>query len=266
MRGGGDQRHWLAVLGDDHDGEAGNVRAALAWFLAHGRLDDLADMAWALWVPAWINGRIDEGRRLAQAALDADGELSDRSRARLARGRSASFQMWSGDHDAAIGALRRGRRAGASPRRRRGGRGGDARREHDRRPRRGRGARRATGRRCAGDATSGSATRGARRRRSTCWVGCYVSQERFDGDADVFERTLAASLAAGDEQFTAMAEVNLAEYAPPRRRRRARRRAVARRAPIAIDPLRLLYSVAYLLDAARSAGRGDAATRPERPG
>jgi len=36
----------LAVFRDD-DGDAGNLRAALAWYLQHGELDDFAAMAWA---------------------------------------------------------------------------------------------------------------------------------------------------------------------------------------------------------------------------
>jgi hypothetical protein len=105
---GGDQRRWLSVLGGEEDGEAGNIRAALAWFLDHRRLDELADMAWALWVPAWINGRIEEGRRIAGAGLGLGGDLSELSRARLLVV-LGTFEMWSGDHVAATESLRRGR-------------------------------------------------------------------------------------------------------------------------------------------------------------
>ena len=75
-----------------------------------------------------------------------------------------------------------------------------------------------------------------------------VSQERFDGAAHVFERTLEASSAAGDEQFSAMAEVNLAEcrlHAGDADACRTLLRSCADRH----RSLRLLYSVAYLLDA-----------------
>src|SRR5207249_4104689 len=62
---GSEQVRWLRRLGGDGEGDADNLRAAMAWFLRHGRLDDFADMGWALWVPAWINGQLEEGHRLA---------------------------------------------------------------------------------------------------------------------------------------------------------------------------------------------------------
>ena len=78
---GPDQATWFAMLGGDEVGEVGNLRAALAWYLQHRELDDVAEMAWALWIPAWINGLIDESRTLARSALDAAGTMSERSRA-----------------------------------------------------------------------------------------------------------------------------------------------------------------------------------------
>ena len=245
----GDQRKWLAVLGDEHDGEAGNIRAALTWYLSHGRgedIDDLADMAWSLWVPAWINGRIDEGRRVAGAALDAGADVSDRSRARLLIVLGL-FQMWSGDHDAAQGVLDEGSRIArelgdeeievasilgrsmiAGPRE------GEDRAED-----------------LAVDAAEifrrlGDAWGEAAALNVLGWV--RVAQERFDGSGSLLERSLRSSSTARDEQFCALSEVNLAEYrlhagdvdgaaellGSSVRRHRA---------------LRLPYSVAYLLDA-----------------
>ena len=96
---GPDQRRWLERLG--RDGEADNFRTAMAWFLQESQLDDLVEMAWALWVPAWINGQLDEGRRLARAALAADGTMSAQSRARLLVV-AGMFDMWSGEHGVAL--------------------------------------------------------------------------------------------------------------------------------------------------------------------
>ena len=261
----GDQQHWLAVLGDDHDGEAGNIRAALTWYLSHGRLedlDDLADMAWSLWVPAWINGRIDEGRRIAGAALEAGGDVSDRSRARLLVVQGL-FQMWAGDHAAAQHVLDEGSRIAEEL--------GDEEIEvaavlarsmiagplegEDRAEELAEEAV-ATYRRF-GDAWGEAAALNV-----LGWV--RVAQERFDGSGDLLRRTLDASVAARDEQFCALAEVNLAEYqlhtgdvdgadellASSVRRHRA---------------LRLPYSVAYLLEAtARLAVARDDASRAAR--
>ena len=253
---GGDQRRGLELLGDDEQGEAGNVRAALIWFLAQRRLDDVADMAWALWVPVWIRGGIEEGRRTAQAALAADGAMSETARARLLVV-LGMFEMWSGDHGAATSVLQEGLALGrglgdeaivasatlaesmiAGPAE------GEARSE-----------------RLAEDALTmyrsvGDTWGEAAALNALGWL--YVSQERFDGTADVFERTLAVSLAAGDEQFSAMAEVNLAEYLLHVGQAEAAAgllaSCVARH-----RPLRLMYSVAYLLDASArlAAEQGD---------
>ena len=243
---GGDQAHWLAVLGDDEVGEAGNVRAALAWFMAHGRLDEFASMAWALWVPAWINGRIDEGRRLAEAALSAGGEMTTESRNRLLVV-LGMFEMWGGNHDAALDALREGGASAAA-----------------------RGDIEVVAPALLGESmivapTEGEARAEALSRESLqlyrqlndtwgeaavlnmlSWL--YVAQARFDGNAELFRRTVEASVAAGDAQFSALAEVNLAEYrlhdgdvdgatellVTSARRHRSQR---------------LLYSLPYLLDA-----------------
>ena len=76
----------------------------------------------------------------------------------------------------------------------------------------------------------------------------FVSQERFDRAAEVGQRTLDASLASGDEQFCAMAEVNLAEC----RLHEGDADAARTLLMSCVDrhrSLRLLYSVAYLLEA-----------------
>jgi predicted ATPase len=245
----GDQERWLAVLGDDHDGETGNIRAALSWYLSHGRgedIDDVADMAWSLWVPAWINGRVEEGRRVAGVALDAGDGASDRSRARLLIVLGI-FEMWSGDHETARQVLDEGSAIAraldddevevasllgqsmlAGPRE-----GEDRAAELADQA--------ATTFRRLGDARGEAAALNV-----LGWV--LVAQERFDGSGALLERTLAASVAARDEQFCALAEVNLAELrlhdgdldgatallASSARRHRA---------------VRLPYSIAYLLDA-----------------
>ncbi|MFN8052587.1 MAG: DUF4062 domain-containing protein [Acidimicrobiales bacterium] len=243
---GGDQHHWLRVLGGEDDGEVGNVRAALAWYLTHDRLDDVADMAWALWVPAWINGRIDEGRRTARAALAARGEMSERSRARL-QIVLGMFEMWAGNHEASVESLRSGVAIGEAL--------GD-----DSLVATAMLAESMTAGPVDGETRSeelAEETLAIYRRLGDTWGEAaalnvlgwlYVAQERFDGHEDVFERTLSTSVAAGDEQFSAMAEVNLAEY----RLHEGDVEGAAALLASCIDrhrSLRLVYSVAYLLEA-----------------
>ncbi len=243
---GGEQRRWLSVLGGDEDGEAGNIRAALAWLLDHRRLDELAVMAWSLWVPAWINGRVEEGRQMAGAALGVGGDLSEGSRSRLLVV-LGTFQMWAGDHIAATESLRLGRdlavelddetvlaAATLAQSMIAGPVGGEAQSEH-----------------LAEEALERYERLNDRWGRAAAlnalgWL--FVSQERVDRLADVAERTLEASLAAGDEQFSAMAEVNLAEYLLHQGDVDACRALLSS----CVDrhrALRLLYSVAYLLEA-----------------
>ena len=78
-----DQRQWLPVLGDEDDGEAGNLRAALAWFLDHGSSTSS---------PRWRGrcgcrrGSTAASRRAGPSPAPrwrAEGELSRQSRARL---------------------------------------------------------------------------------------------------------------------------------------------------------------------------------------
>jgi predicted ATPase len=248
-----EQGTWLTMLGDDDDGEAGNIRAALAWFIQHGELDDLADMAWALWVPAWINGRIDEGRGLAQAALESAATMSERSRGRLLVV-FGLFSMWSGRHESASTALREGHDIAVA--------NGDDEA--------------AAAAVLAASMIAGPAEGEARaeevaneslamyERLDDTWGRAaalnvlgwlYVAQERFDGNEDVFTATLSTSVAVGDQQFIAMAEVNLAE-------RHLHDGNVAEAIALLTScvsrhrVLRLMYSVAYLLDViARLAAR-----------
>jgi tetratricopeptide (TPR) repeat protein len=89
----------------------------------------------------------------------------------------------------------------------------------------------------------------------------YTVQDRFDGNEALFERTLSVSKAAGDVQFSAMAEVNLAEQ----RLHLGDVEGATILFAACVDrhrSLRLMYSVAYLLEAVArlAAGVGD----PER--
>jgi hypothetical protein len=76
----------------------------------------------------------------------------------------------------------------------------------------------------------------------------YVSQERFDANEAILRSALTASTAMGDQQFSAMAEVNVAEHLLHEGN------LVEAMALLASGvgrhrSLRLMYSVAYLLDA-----------------
>ncbi len=101
---GPDQLRWLQRLSGEGGGEGDNFRAALAWFAAHRRMDDFAEAAWGLWMPAWLTGRIDEGQRLARGALGAGAAMSDRSRARLLV-IAGMFDLWKGEHLDAVPTL-----------------------------------------------------------------------------------------------------------------------------------------------------------------
>jgi predicted ATPase len=249
---GPEQLRWLQRL----SGEGDNFRAALAWFAAHRRMDDFAEAAWGLWMPAWLTGRIDEGQRLARGALGAGAAMSDRSRARLLV-IAGMFDLWKGEHLDAVPALREavdlGRALGddevaayaiiasamvAGPLE------GEDRAEE-----------------LAEEGVELCRKLGDRWGEGAAlnvlgWL--YVARERFEGTRPVLEATASAALASGDEHLAAMAEVNLAEYSihagdldaadtlltSSARRYRA---------------LRATYSTAYMLDAAArlSGRRGD---------
>jgi len=251
---GPEQGRWLERLG--RDGEADNFRAAMAWYLRENQLDDLVEMAWALWVPAWINGQLDEGRRLAHAALAADGTMSDLCRARLGVV-AGMFDMWSGEHREALtklmDAARTGRLLGddevvayatlawsmlAGPV------DGEERSEE-------------LAQQCV-DLCGRLADPWADAAALNVLGWLYVGQERFDGHGPLFVETLAKAEAAGDAHFIGLAEVNLAEY-------HLDRGETDRAADLLVScasrhrSVRLRYSVAYLLDAAArlAATRGD---------
>ena len=103
---------------------------------AEHRLDEYVEMGWSLWVPAWISGRVEEGRRLAHAALAAPDAMSEQSRARLLM-IAGIFDMWEGAHDDAAehldAAIAAARELGDDEL----ARLRDARAEHDRRTGRG---------------------------------------------------------------------------------------------------------------------------------
>ncbi|MFN8026085.1 MAG: DUF4062 domain-containing protein [Acidimicrobiia bacterium] len=210
---GPDQARWLGVLGRTDDGDAANVRAALAWCVEGCRFDDYAAMAWALWPAVWINGRLEQGEALTEVLQDHLEELSPRSRARLLSV-AGLFPLWKGDHEQALAALEEALAIGtevgdeqviaystlasamlAGPAL------GEAKAEEL--------ALEGVARcRSIGDPWGEAAALNA-----LGWL--YVAQERFD-EGTVFDDTLRASLAAGDGQFAAMAEVNLAECARAR--------------------------------------------------
>jgi predicted ATPase len=252
---GPDQRRWLERLG--RDGEANNFRAAMAWFLREHQLDDLVEMAWALWVPAWINGQVDEGRRLASAALAADGTMSALSRARLLVV-AGMFNMWSGAHDVALTELMEATSTGRTLGDEQivayatlawsmltGPVDGEARSEE-------------LAQQCL-DLFRRLADPWAEAAALNVLGWLYVSQERFEGNGPLFAETLAKAEAAGDVQFIGMAEVNLAEYHLDRGDAEQAADLLASCAS-RHRSARLRYSVAYLLDAAArlATTRGDA--------
>jgi predicted ATPase len=242
---GTDQRRWLGVVGPDGDG--GNVRAALAWFLGHRRLDDFVTAAWGLWAAAWITGQLEEGRRLARTALAAPAELTASSRARLLA-MAAFFDVWTGDHREAITRLDEAIAIGRAQR-------DDGIVAY---------ATLASSMLTGTSEGEDRAERLAQESLELCrglndqwgqaaalnvlgWI--YVGQERFDGTESVFEATVSIATSIGDDNFAALGEVNLAEYrlhhgdvagaaealAACVRRHRA---------------VRLMYSMPYLLDGA----------------
>jgi len=253
---GPEQRRWLERLG--RDGEADNFRAAMVWYLQQGQLDDVIDMAWALWVPAWINGQLDEGRRLTRAALAADGSMSTRSRARL-QVVAGLFDMWGGEHGNALTNLTQAAHTGrdigdneivayatlgwsmlAGPLE------GEQRSEE-------------LAQQCL-EVCRGLDDNWAVAAALNVLGWLYVGQERFSANGPLFVETLTKAQAAGDAQFIGMAEVNLAEYHLDRGEIDEATELLASCAT-RHRSLRLRYSVAYLLDAAArlAATQGDAA-------
>ena len=253
---GPEQARWLDVLGYPDGGEAGNVRAALSWYLAAGRGDDYADMAWALWPAVWINGRLEQGEKLIQVLMRHGDGLSLRSRARMLTV-AGLFPMWKGEHATALAALDEARALGSEL-------GDDEIVAHVALasamlagPAVGEAEAEALGIegvarfRALGDLWGEAAALNA-----LGWL--YVAQERFD-EGTLFEDTLRVSQAAGDAQFAAMAEVNLAECALAHGDL-DRAAALLASSSERHRALRVMYSVAYMFDAAArlAAARGNA--------
>ena len=72
------QVEWLATL----ERENGNLRAAMTWTLAAGRVEEAARMGWSLWAFWWIHNHQREGRRWMERVLDRGEGLPIRARAR----------------------------------------------------------------------------------------------------------------------------------------------------------------------------------------
>jgi predicted ATPase len=252
---GPEQADWLDVLDYPDGGEAGNVRATLNWYLSTGQCDDYAAMAWALWPAIWINGRLEQGEKLVLVLVRHGDRLSPRARARMLVV-SGLFPMWKGEHTEALAvldessalatelgdeevlahvALARAMLAGPLINERDAEEFGREGMERFR---------------ALGDRWGQAAALNA-----LSWL--YVAQERFD-EGTLLEDTLAVSLAAGDGQFAALAEVNLVECALAHGDV-ARAGALLASSAARHRALRVMYSVGYLLDAAArlAAVRGD---------
>ncbi|HSB86017.1 MAG TPA: hypothetical protein VLD86_06910, partial [Ilumatobacteraceae bacterium] len=245
-----EQARWLERL--VHDGDGDNLRAAIAWFLRHRRLDELADVAWALWVPAWIGGRLQEARCIAHAALAVDGDLSAKSRARLLAG-AGWFDLWQGDRTQAERMLREAHEISRS-------RGDDEVL-----------ALATLGLSLVADPADGHelAVRLAQesvelsRRRGDHWgealaltmMGVInVRHRQLEGNRELFEEGLSGAIAVGDGHLAVIAEMNMAAYlldhgdvdaaatllASSVRRQRS---------------IRLVYSMLFLLHGAASVAR-----------
>jgi hypothetical protein len=76
---GHEQTIWLPRLEEELD----NLRAALTWCVGHGEGQRVARMAWASWTYWGLSGRMSEGRRWMEAALNSEPGMPDASRARL---------------------------------------------------------------------------------------------------------------------------------------------------------------------------------------
>jgi predicted ATPase len=251
---GPDQAAWLDILGRADEGDAGNVKTALSWYLEHGRLDQCVEMAWALWPAVWVNGRLEQGDALA-AIAGADGELAPLARARLLV-LAGLFPLWRGEHDTAWAALEEALVLGAAlpddevvayATLASAMLAGPAKGEDHAEAYALDGVARC---RALGDRWAEAAALNA-----LSWL--YVAKDHFE-DRAVFDETIAASKACGDQHFAAMAEVNLAEYELARGDVTAAERLLESSAE-RHRALRIMYSLAYLLDAAArvAVARGD---------
>jgi predicted ATPase/DNA-binding NarL/FixJ family response regulator len=96
LKGAG-QLAWVERLERDRD----NLRAAMAWLLGRGELEDAARLGWALWLFWGIRAHFAEGRRWMEQALSANGSAmpaSARAKALYVAGMMANYQ---GDHRSA---------------------------------------------------------------------------------------------------------------------------------------------------------------------
>jgi non-specific serine/threonine protein kinase len=95
---GARQVAWLELLEQEHD----NLRAAMAWLLGRGELEEAARLGWALWLFWGIRAHFAEGRRWMELALSARGRVampaSARAKALYVAGMMANYQ---GEHRSA---------------------------------------------------------------------------------------------------------------------------------------------------------------------
>ncbi|CCH86616.1 Transcriptional regulator, winged helix family (fragment) [Modestobacter italicus] len=87
---GAEQVGWL----DRAERDAANLAAAVEWWLQAGDGARAGRMAWALWLFWWLRGRLRQGRRLAEAALEQDQPAEVRVRTVLT---AASMAFAQGD-------------------------------------------------------------------------------------------------------------------------------------------------------------------------
>lgn len=73
-----EQTRWLDRL----EADAANLRASLDWWVEQERFDELAEVAWYLWVFAWLRGYSRELRERLKSVLDAPA-VGERARTRL---------------------------------------------------------------------------------------------------------------------------------------------------------------------------------------
>ena len=72
------QASWVKRLERERD----NLRAAMAWLLGRGELEEAARLGWALWLFWWVRGRFTEGRSWMEEALAKRSAMPATARAR----------------------------------------------------------------------------------------------------------------------------------------------------------------------------------------
>jgi predicted ATPase len=95
LRGSGQRRAFEGL-----DADIGNIRLAVESLVADGRLEAVAEVAWALWLYCWSRGAIGVWRDWTRAASASAGALPVRARARLL-GADGFLAMWQQDYDTA---------------------------------------------------------------------------------------------------------------------------------------------------------------------